>query len=43
LLAKAQGKALLMIKKSDLWLVLAAVVTVALLLLMVSVLFPEAR
>jgi hypothetical protein len=32
-----------MIRKSDLWLVLAAVVTVALLLLMVSILFPEAR
>jgi hypothetical protein len=32
-----------MIGKGDLWLVVAAVATVAIMLLLVSILFPEAR
>jgi hypothetical protein len=32
-----------MIRKGDLWIVVAAVVTVAMILLLVSILFPEAR
>jgi hypothetical protein len=32
-----------MIKRGDMWIIVAAVVTVVMLLLLISILFPEAR